>query len=93
MRNFTHNTIMFERSTVQTLKTRIAEPVRNIQIVSGPRRVGKTVAVQASLNNRILESADAPGEGGTGAMKLSPRTIWCIVLTIGTFANCCSGKP
>lgn len=67
---------MFERSTVQTLKTRIAEPVRNIQVVSGPRRVGKTVAVQASLNNRILESADAPGRVAGAIDERGPDVAW-----------------
>jgi uncharacterized protein len=67
MRKFAHNIKMFNRAAVQTVRTRISEPVRNIQIVSGPRRVGKTVAVQTALNNRIVESADAP-RLSTGAL-------------------------
>lgn len=54
---------MFERSELQLLKKRIKEPRKFIQVVMGPRQVGKTTLVsqlfkQVSIPG-MLESADA----------------------------------
>ena len=40
---------MFERSELQTLKKRINEPRRFMQVVMGPRQVGKTTLVESAL--------------------------------------------
>lgn len=54
---------MFERSTVVTLERRIKEPRRFIQVLMGPRQVGKTTIVSQTLANLKIpytfESADA----------------------------------
>ncbi len=57
---------MYERSIVATLRSRLAaEPRRFIQIVLGPRQVGKTTSVRQALAGVALPSvsgtADAPG--------------------------------
>ena len=39
----------FERETTQTLKKRLAEPVRSLIVVAGPRQIGKTTAVDQAL--------------------------------------------
>ncbi len=54
---------MFERSELQTLRKRIKEPRQFIQVVMGPRQVGKTTLVsqlfkQATIPG-LFESADA----------------------------------
>jgi predicted AAA+ superfamily ATPase len=54
---------MFERSTIKTLNDRIKEPRRFIQVVMGPRQVGKTTMVIQLLGElkmgSLFESADA----------------------------------
>ncbi len=41
----------FQRPQVATLRQRLSEPVRWINIVAGPRRVGKTTLVRAALED------------------------------------------
>lgn len=60
---------MFERSELQILKERLNEPRKFIQVVSGPRQVGKTTII-SQLYNKIkipvlYESADAIPPGNT----------------------------
>lgn len=54
---------MFERSAIKTLRDRIKEPRRFIQVVMGPRQVGKTTMVIQLLGElkirNLFESADA----------------------------------
>lgn len=55
---------MYERSVVESLRARLLEPRRHMQVVRGPRQVGKTTAVLQALEGLALEahyaSADAP---------------------------------
>ncbi len=60
---------MFERSELQILKERVNEKRKFIQVISGPRQVGKTTIV-SQLYNKIAipvlyESADAVPAGNT----------------------------
>ena len=60
---------MFERSELQVLQGRIIEPRKFIQVISGPRQVGKTTII-SQLYNKIkipvlYESADAIPPGNT----------------------------
>ena len=61
----------FKRKLVHQLKQRIAEPRRFIQVVTGPRQVGKTTAVL-----QVLE--DWPGlyHYGTADLPAPPQPIW-----------------
>ena len=56
---------MYQRPLTATLKRRLSEPRRFIQIVLGPRQVGKTTCVQqalASVEQAIVwGTADTPG--------------------------------
>lgn len=58
---------MFERSELQILKKRINEPRRFIQVVLGPRQVGKTTMVNQLFHQisipGLFESADAINPG------------------------------
>jgi predicted AAA+ superfamily ATPase len=60
---------MFERSDLQLLKKRIGEPRRFIQVVMGPRQVGKTTLVSQLFEQLpipgLFESADAVGAGNS----------------------------
>lgn len=46
---------LFERSQAAVLRSRLAEPRRFIQVVAGPRQVGKTTLVQS-----VIEAGDRP---------------------------------
>jgi predicted AAA+ superfamily ATPase len=60
---------MFERSDLQLLKKRIEEPRRFIQVVMGPRQVGKTTLVSQLFEQLpipgLFESTDAVGAGNS----------------------------
>jgi len=54
---------MYERPYIKSLKARIKEPRKFIQVIFGPRQVGKTTMItqllsQLSISN-LYESADA----------------------------------
>jgi predicted AAA+ superfamily ATPase len=59
----------FRRDAAQTLAARLGEPRRFIQVVAGPRQVGKTTLVQQVVNGLALPvrsaSADEPALKGT----------------------------
>jgi len=59
----------FQRPQAATLATRLAEPRRFMQVVAGPRQVGKTTLVQQAIETLPLPvrqaSADEPGLRGT----------------------------
>jgi len=61
----------FKREIVQQLKHRLAEPRRFIQVVTGPRQVGKTTAVHQAVEewngHVVYGSADLPAP---------PQPIW-----------------
>jgi len=60
---------MFERSELQTLKKRINEPRRFMQVVMGPRQVGKTTLVDQLFKQMaipgLFESADGVAAGNS----------------------------
>lgn len=60
----------FQRPQFATLSARLAEPRRFIQVVAGPRQVGKTTLVQQVIETLPLPvrqaSADEPGLRGAG---------------------------
>ena len=64
---------MFERSDLQELKKRMNEPRRFIQVVMGPRQVGKTTMVNQLINQlpipSMFESADAIAAAGASWLE------------------------
>ena len=60
---------MFERPYLELIKSRILEPRKFIQVVLGPRQVGKTTMISQLLNKlsitSVYESADAVSESQT----------------------------
>ncbi len=64
---------MFERSELQVLKKRVEEPRKFIQVLMGPRQVGKTTLVSQLLKqiniSHLFESADAIPAGGSNWLQ------------------------
>jgi predicted AAA+ superfamily ATPase len=77
MSKFTQYFMSFQRSHVQTLKTRLQEVPRFITIVAGPRQVGKTTLVRQAIEDRAhrFVSVDPTGEPWTRSMASSARGI------------------
>jgi predicted AAA+ superfamily ATPase len=62
----------YQRPVARVLETRLLETPRRLQIVAGPRQVGKTTLVQQVLSARPAAScyfvaADNPNQSGTSA--------------------------
>lgn len=62
---------MFERPDLQTLKERILEPRKFIQIVMGPRQVGKTTMV-----NQLFKQINIPGNYEAADAIPAGNTEW-----------------
>ena len=61
----------FKRNIFYQLKQRITEPRRFIQVVTGPRQVGKTTAVQ-----QVLKNWSGHSHYGTADLPAPPQPIW-----------------
>jgi len=62
---------IFKRDIVYQLKQRLAEPRRFIQVVTGPRQVGKTTAVQ-----QVLEEWQGKFIYGSADLPAPPQPAW-----------------
>ncbi|MBL7111890.1 MAG: hypothetical protein ISS19_08115 [Bacteroidales bacterium] len=62
---------MFQRSLFQLVRKRMNEPRRFIQVLSGPRQVGKTTLV-----NQVLRSLSYPGHYASADGLISMGTTW-----------------
>lgn len=66
---------MFERSVLQVLKKRMSEPRGFIQVVTGPRQVGKTTMVSQLVkqlpSDSMIVSADEMAAAGTSWLRNS----------------------
>ncbi len=84
---------MYKRDIVKTIVSRLMEPRHLIQVIIGPRQVGKTTAIHQALQEIGLEShyatADLPAPPATGwisqqwdlaRLKLTDRTPVILVL-------------
>lgn len=61
----------FRRSIVDTLISRVKEPRRFIQVVTGPRQTGKTTAVK-----QMMSSVDLPTHFARASQDAVPSTNW-----------------
>ncbi|MGH7600587.1 MAG: ATP-binding protein [bacterium] len=62
---------VFTRDIVTQLKQRMAEPRRFIQVVTGPRQVGKTTAV-----HQVLRECGAPFHYASADQPAPPQSAW-----------------
>lgn len=69
MSNF--KTTMFQRRQLGTLSARLQEPRRFLQILSGPRQVGKTTLVRQAMQNFAGASHYASAD-----LPAAPDTLW-----------------
>ena len=69
--------LAFQRTQTYVLRQRLSEPVRWLNIVAGPRRVGKTTLVRAVLaelaaGRSLYVSAEQTGNGGSLTISDNP---------------------
>ena len=62
---------MYERSTNSVLAGRLREPRRSIQVLTGPRQVGKTTAVR-----QVLETLGMPSHYATADTATLQSRVW-----------------
>lgn len=67
---------MFERRQVKTISERMREPRRFIQIVIGPRQVGKSTALSQALKKQELPSVFARADAAQPATRAWLRSQW-----------------
>lgn len=65
---------VFERLLVNLLLERLTGPRRFVQVIAGPRQVGKTTAVLQARTR--LEADGVPVHYATGDEPLLPTTVW-----------------
>ncbi len=87
--------IMFERSVLQLLRGRILEPRRYIQVLMGPRQVGKTTLITQMMQKKefpmVYHAADGVPAGNTqwleqiweaGRLELKTQNLPSLVLVV-----------
>ncbi len=62
---------MFERSIARTLRTRLEEPRRFLQVLAGPRQVGKT-----TLARQVLAALDLPAHYASADGPFLEGPVW-----------------
>ena len=67
---------MFRRSHVDTIRARIEEPRRFIQIVIGPRQVGKSTAIRQALEGLDMPFVFARADAATPPSRAWLRGQW-----------------
>ena len=67
---------MFERKYLQDLKERIAEPRKFIQVVAGPRQVGKTTLANQLLSKVDVDYVFESADGGESVSSTWLQQIW-----------------
>ena len=76
----------FRRDQAAALASRLCEPRRHLQVVAGPRQVGKTTLVGQVLGDfpgrTVQASADEPAlrdSAWIAAVSISMRSFWSIM--------------
>lgn len=67
---------MFERSEIQVLKKRVNEPRQFIQVISGPRQVGKTTLVSQLYNQITMPALYSSADAVPGGDPIWLDQIW-----------------
>lgn len=62
---------MYEREITQTIRTRLGEKRRFLQVIMGPRQVGKTTAIQ-----QVLARIRRPSHYAAADLPAPPATEW-----------------
>ena len=64
---------LFKRDVTLTLGQRIKETARSIQVVIGPRQIGKTTAIK-----QLLAECDIPSHYAAADLPAPPETAWIL---------------
>jgi AAA+ ATPase superfamily predicted ATPase len=67
---------MYQRSLFQLIKTRMIEPRRFIQVVAGPRQVGKTTLVNQVMKDLPFDAHYATADGLVTAGSVWIKEQW-----------------
>ncbi|MBI3009395.1 MAG: AAA family ATPase, partial [Candidatus Omnitrophica bacterium] len=62
---------MYKREITSTLSRRLQEPRRFVQVITGPRQVGKTTAIQ-----QVLAELSIPAHYAAADLPAPPATEW-----------------
>ena len=62
---------MYQRPLFQLIKTRMVEPRRFIQVLAGPRQVGKTTLV-----NQVMKDLPFPAHYATADGLVTAGSVW-----------------
>jgi predicted AAA+ superfamily ATPase len=65
------NLPVFRREVTKTIADRLSEPRKFIQVINGPRQVGKTIAIQ-----QVLEELDVPYHYASADFPAPPALEW-----------------
>lgn len=65
------HTSEYQRAIVDILQARLREPRRFIQVITGPRQIGKTTAAQHALRNW-----EGKAHYGSADLTAPPQPIW-----------------
>jgi uncharacterized protein len=76
MFNFAQKTIMFQREWAKTLQARLEERRQFIQVLSGPRQVGKTTLVRQVLDQCPIKSIYINADEATLVDSVWLQTQW-----------------
>lgn len=78
---------MFRKKEYDTLKERIAEPRRFIQVISGPRQVGKSTMVKQVLNDTDIPHIFVTADGVSPQDRQWINEVWETARARKNFAN------
>ncbi len=67
---------MYQRHYLETLRKRMLEPRRFIQVISGPRQIGKTTLVKQALDQIKLSSIYLSADGQIDTSELWINNAW-----------------
>ncbi|MDP3722632.1 MAG: AAA family ATPase, partial [Candidatus Omnitrophota bacterium] len=62
---------MYKRTLTTIISKRLQEPRRFVQVITGPRQVGKTTAIQ-----QVLEALSMPSHYAAADLPAPPATEW-----------------
>ena len=78
---------MFQRKQVEVIASRMAEPRRFMQIVIGPRQVGKTTAIRQSLERQSIPFHFARADAARPATRAWLRAQWTQARSLANASN------
>ena len=79
---------MYKRALTQIISKRLHEPRRFVQVITGPRQVGKTTAI-----HQVLAELQAPSHYAAADLPAPPATEWIAQQLELARMECRAGVP